>query len=507
MNLKIHSIFRSVLLILLWPLFFSAYAQEEEGQIPDSVEIHALTQLYASTNGEEWDDNTNWLKVNKWPDWEGVTYENGDVVGLNLRSNDLHGSLPEVIYELTALQVLNLSRNKLSGKIAPAIGHLANLEVLSLARNELTGRLPREIGLLVRIQELDLSANNLDGQLPDELYDLVSLKALFIGRNSFDGELSEEVGKLVNLEVLNIGDNLFEGTLPSSMGNLTKLYELSLEYCLFRGELPDSFRHLTSLEILSIHQNQFSGTIPQYFVDFPLRNFWIDYNQFQGIPDFSSHANPGSIRFVGRGNQLDFGDLEPNWTEDGSIFSTSRYDPQDSVATFFSSSDRTYSVEVGGQYNRYQWYKSETAIPGAVGPTYTASLNDDLATYQCRITNTLIDDLTLWSESKVTRAGQYYAIADGDWDELIWSREKDGPVTDTTPGEGSEVFIIGKNVTLRQSLTTGPVHVVIDETGASLTVDRAELTVVGSFDLTKEMEGYPGGVKVINGGRIRPVHP
>ncbi|MEM9341037.1 MAG: hypothetical protein AAGA66_20055, partial [Bacteroidota bacterium] len=352
-----------------------------------------------------------------------------------------------------------------------------------------------------------LVVNNLDGQLPETFFDLINLQTLWLGGNSFSGELSPKIGNLLNLKTMSIIDNLFEGQLPASFGNLTALDRFSIDFNGFEGEIPDTFRNLKVLRYFSVRKNQLSGKIPQFFADFPLEYFWIRDNDFQVIPDFSNHPSPGSIRFNVEGNQLDFGDLEPNWTEEGGIFSRPRYDNQDSVTTFYASETRTYSVEVGGQFNQYQWHRNGTAIPGAVGPSYTVPLNGDLATYQCRITNTLIDDLTLWSESMATRAGQYYAVADGDWNELIWSREKDGPVTDTTPGIGSEVFIIGKHVTLRNDLSTGPIHVIVENEGASLTVDRAELTVAGTLDLTKETDGYPGDVFVINGGRIKPVNP
>ncbi|MEM9338650.1 MAG: hypothetical protein AAGA66_07980 [Bacteroidota bacterium] len=502
--MKIHSIFRFVLLTLLWPLFFSAYAQEEEGQIPDSVEIHALTQFYASTNGDEWDDNKNWLKSNKWPDWEGVTYENGDVVGLDLFDNRLKGTIPKEFYELRALVTVDFAFNELSGRLTKDVGQLTDLEYFILARNQLSGTLPPEIGQLTRILELDLSANNFDGAIPPALYDLVSLERLYLGTNLFSGKLPEKIGNLVRLEVLSIGDNLFEGRLPASFGNLSNLSRLSLDYCQFSGEIPDSFRNLTSLKFFVIPGNQFSGVVPQFFSELPLTHFVIFKNRFQGIPDFSNLANPSSLIVSVYDNQLDFGDLEPNWTAEGSIFQHPRYPPQDSVATFYASETRTYSVEVGGVYNRYQWHKNGTEIPGATHSTYVASSNNESDTYQCRITNTRVEYLTLWSKSRVTRAGQYYAVADGNWNELIWSREKDGAVTDTTPGADSEVFIIGKNVTLRQNVTTGPVHVVVDQAGASLTVDRAVLTIRGNLDLSKTHEGHPGGVKVVNGGRIAP---
>ncbi|MEM9338532.1 MAG: hypothetical protein AAGA66_07365 [Bacteroidota bacterium] len=497
---------------LFSPFYGQVYGQETvEGQIPDSVEIHALTQLYLSTDGEEWEDNKNWLKANKWPDWEGVTYENGDVVELNLRSNGLEGTIPDALYDLIALEVLDLSRNQLTGRISKKIGQLTQMKFLELFRNRLSGTFPAEFEKLSKILLLSVSVNNFGGEVPSVLYELTSLQELHIGANSFSGQITENIGNLINLEVLDMGENYFEGMLPSSLGHLSKLERLNLDFNLLSGTIPGSFANLTSLELLDVSYNQLSGPIPQFLADLPLRWFWVDANQFTSYPDFSQHPDPESLFITFDQNRLDFGDLEPNWTESGSIFSYPRYDNQDSVATFYDPSSMTYSVEVAGEYNQYQWFRNGEVITGATTAslTFNPSTNhrnqQGTDTYQCRITNTRITDLTLWSRSTTTHSGRYYAIADGDWHSPIWSREPGGARTDQVPGAGSEVFIEGKNVVVSRDASCGPVHVVIKGAGASLVVDAADLTIQGTLELTKATEGFPGGVKAVNGGRVIPL--
>src|SRR5690606_3405392 len=103
-------------------------------------------------------------------------------------------------------------------------------------------------------------------------------------------------------------------------------------------------------------------------------------------------------------------------------------------------------------------------------------------------------------------AAALWSIADGNWTDNIWSATKNGPPYEGCFPEGScKVFIIGNKVTLTNNISSGPVEVIVEDTAASLTVDGAELTVYGDVSLKKSTEGYPGNVKVINGGKIRPV--
>ena len=62
-----------------------------------------------------------------------------------LNSNQLTGSIPPEIGNLTNLTHLYLRDNQLTGIIPPEIGNLTNLILLSLINNQLTGLIPDEI--------------------------------------------------------------------------------------------------------------------------------------------------------------------------------------------------------------------------------------------------------------------------------------------------------------------------------------------------------------------------
>jgi len=63
----------------------------------------------------------------------------------NLSHNQLRGSIPSCIGELTNLQNLSLNNNQLTGPIPSSIGELKNLQCLNLQDNQLTGEIPPEV--------------------------------------------------------------------------------------------------------------------------------------------------------------------------------------------------------------------------------------------------------------------------------------------------------------------------------------------------------------------------
>ena len=70
---------------------------------------------------------------------------------MDLRTNELSGTIPSSIKKWTQLQKLYLSDNYLSGVIPSAIGNLGQLQNLYMDNNILTGQMPDEIGNLKRL--------------------------------------------------------------------------------------------------------------------------------------------------------------------------------------------------------------------------------------------------------------------------------------------------------------------------------------------------------------------
>ncbi|WP_419552385.1 cell wall-binding repeat-containing protein [Candidatus Poriferisodalis sp.] len=172
--------------------------------------------------------------------WDGIkiarTYAH--VAEVSLSSNDLSGSIPPELGNLTNLDKLWLSDNELTGSIPPELGNLTNLDTLLLYDNELSGSIPVELGNLTNLTELLLPGNRLSGSIPPELGNLTHLESLWLGSNRLSGSIPPELGNLTKLAELDLSDNELSGSIPDELGNLTSLAELDLSGNDLSGCIP-----------------------------------------------------------------------------------------------------------------------------------------------------------------------------------------------------------------------------------------------------------------------------
>ncbi|HIB85475.1 MAG TPA: hypothetical protein EYO59_13010, partial [Chromatiaceae bacterium] len=101
-------------------------------------ECNALLALYTATSGANWTINSNWTAALPVSSWYGVTVANGNVTRLDLGLNDLNGSLPIDLGDLSELTHLFLQDNQLTGGI-PAELNSTNLAYLYFSGNQLSG--------------------------------------------------------------------------------------------------------------------------------------------------------------------------------------------------------------------------------------------------------------------------------------------------------------------------------------------------------------------------------
>ena len=130
---------RSAPLLLAAVALWAGLAADAAAQGNAASDRAALEALYDATGGPGWTDSTNWNTSAPIGEWFGVrTDAAGRVTRLDLRGNDLTGSIPAELGNLVNLGVLDLGDNALTGPFPSELGRLVNLERLSLWGNELT---------------------------------------------------------------------------------------------------------------------------------------------------------------------------------------------------------------------------------------------------------------------------------------------------------------------------------------------------------------------------------
>jgi Leucine-rich repeat (LRR) protein len=319
----------------IWSVFFLALVAIlfsvncAIAKIPQA-EREALIALYNSTNGDNWTNKSGWktapLDVDGFAmpgtenTWYGITPNPGNtaIYTIQLANNNLIGSIPAELGNLTGLQSLFLWDNDLSGSITPELGNLNDLMYLYLDNNQLSGSIPVELGNLTSLQRLLLDDNHLNGSIPIELSNLTNLAYLSLSSNQLSGPIPAELGNLTNLTHLYLESNQLSGSIPielcnltnllvfsfpynqltgpipPELGNLPNLQTLYLAYNQLSGSIPTELSNLTNLAYLNLSCNQLTGSIPSQLGNLTkLTSIQLDYNQLTGsIPvDFSNLTN------------------------------------------------------------------------------------------------------------------------------------------------------------------------------------------------------------------------
>ena len=325
--------------------------------------LKALVALFNSMNGPDWNDRTNWNSDAPLEEWYGITVgENGRITEINLVNNNLIGSLPAELAELSNLRRLDFSDNDgLTGPL-PARWTELPLEYLWMEGTQLcappdaefqawldkipeysitdcTETRPEWYALRLLYQStngkdwknnenwlseapldqwhgvttdedggvtaLDLADNNLSGEIPPGLAALSGLTSLKLYGNSLSGPIPAELGQLTNLTHLALSSNNLSGSIPHELGQLTNLTHLALSSNNLSGSIPHELGQLTNLTHLALSSNNLSGPIPAELSQLTdLTELNLTYNSLSGPIPAELSQLAGLTRLVLSRNNL-----------------------------------------------------------------------------------------------------------------------------------------------------------------------------------------------------------
>ncbi len=272
----------------------------------------ALVALYNATNGPNW--NNPWDLSQPMSTWSGVqTNAAGCVTTLWLINNNLSGSLPPEIGDLTSLTDLQLNDNQLTGSLPAEMANMSSLLYLIINNNQLSGCYDPALSALCTQLDPLLSnnffisnGNNFDATWNDfcnmnagecvpctgdyqalvDLYnatdgpnwtvswDLTQPMSTWNGitldangcvteivliNNQLTGYIPSAIGDIPNLIKLWLINNQLSGTIPASIGNLDNLADLQLNGNQLSGSIPAGLATLSGLTVLALNDNQLSG--------------------------------------------------------------------------------------------------------------------------------------------------------------------------------------------------------------------------------------------------------
>lgn len=276
-----------------------------------------LEALYRSAGGSAWTASDNWLTDAPLSEWHGVQVDDdGQVVSLDLGSNNLNGSVPSQLGSLSRLKSLNLINNRaLEGRLPLSLSNLS-LENFDYSATSLC--VQREASFRRWLD--DIAAHNGTG-LECEVFDRDVLEALYsatggprwnnrdqwltdaplgewhgvsaddegrvvglsLSANNLSGSIPPVIGGLANLEDLWLSVNSLTGPIPAELAELSSLRSLSLRLNDLTGPIPAELRSLPVLEYLSLARNHLTGSIPAELGNLSaLRWMYLYDNQLTG---------------------------------------------------------------------------------------------------------------------------------------------------------------------------------------------------------------------------------
>ncbi|CAN8321657.1 unnamed protein product [Cochlearia groenlandica] len=277
---------------------------------------------------------SQWSTINRWEDFVtcDCSFVNGTIchiTKIQLKEQNLQGSLPKEFVKLPFLQEIDLSRNYLNGSI-PHEWVVLPLVNISLLGNRLSGPIPKEIGNITTLISIVLEANQLSGELPQELGNLPNIQQIVLSSNNFKGEIPTTFEKLTTLRDFRVSDNQFTGRIQDFIQNWNKLEKLFIQASGLVGPIPidiaslaelkdlrisdlngpespfPTLKNMTKMETLILRNCNLTGDLPAYIGDITSLNLLdLSFNKLSGaIPStYSKISDRGGYIYL-TGNML-----------------------------------------------------------------------------------------------------------------------------------------------------------------------------------------------------------
>lgn len=198
--------------ISFWfPLILMALSTPFSKSLTDERDVNAINNLYTSLGSPA---IPGWTANGGDPcseQWQGILCVNSNITSITINAANLAGELGNSLGNFTSIITIDLSNNNIGGSIPENLP--LTIQRIFLSANQLTGSIPTSLSQLTFLSDMSLNSNNLSGELPDSFQSLTGLINLDISSNNFSGPLPPSMASLSSLTTLRIQQNQFTGVL------------------------------------------------------------------------------------------------------------------------------------------------------------------------------------------------------------------------------------------------------------------------------------------------------
>ncbi|KAL8200220.1 hypothetical protein R6Q57_011559 [Mikania cordata] len=284
LGFEIHHRFRVFHLLIVYIVSVTVVYVQSQSSANDAAVMQALKNNLNPPKTLGWSDPNpcNWKQVECSRDYR--------VTRIQVGNQNLEGSLPQTLNNLTELQVLEFQNNQLTGPL-PSLAGLTQLQNLLLSYNNFLSIPPDFFDGMSSLQHVYLDYISFSSwSIPDSLKSASTLQVFSATSANITGKIPDFIGgdTFAGLTTLHLAFNSLEGGLPSSFSgssiqslwlngqdsqsklngsldvlqNMTELTEVWLHGNQFSGPLPD-FSGLNNLQNLSVRDNSLTGHVPE----------------------------------------------------------------------------------------------------------------------------------------------------------------------------------------------------------------------------------------------------
>ncbi|KAK2376881.1 receptor protein kinase TMK1 [Trifolium repens] len=320
--------------LLTFFLFFSFFTFLTHSQNDDASVMQTLKTNLNPPISLGWSDPDpcKWKHV--------ICSDDKRVTRIQIGRQNLQGTLPQTLRNLTQLQHLELQFNNFSGPL-PSLHNLNSLQVFMASGNSFSVIPDDFFANMTQLETVEIDDNPFEPwEIPMSLKDALSLRNFSANHANVKGKLPDffSVDVFPSLTLLHLAFNNLEGVLPKSFSllnvqslwlngqksdaklsgsvdvlqNMTSLSEVWLHDNRFSGPLP-SFEGFESLKVLSLRDNSFTGIVPSSLVSLKsLKVVNLTNNLFQGpMPVFGAGVEVDNIKDSNRFCLSSPGDCDP----------------------------------------------------------------------------------------------------------------------------------------------------------------------------------------------------